>query len=131
MQRVFLCVCEMKSLEILNQMKQIVVLKHWINNITKIVLKHWIKWNKGSLLLNLFLSLMWLKGISILFIEYATWQNFMLSCMRSLLIYIYIYIYIYWFITNVGSHDHFVLLSLSKIFIFMRLLLSINLLLFL
>ena len=48
----FLCVWEMKSLETLNQMKQIVVLKHWINNVTKIVLKHWTKWNKESLLLN-------------------------------------------------------------------------------
>ena len=31
----FLCVREKKSLETLNQMKQIVVLKHWIKNVTK------------------------------------------------------------------------------------------------
>ena len=31
----FLCVWEKKSLETLNQMKQIVVLKHWKKNITK------------------------------------------------------------------------------------------------
>ena len=62
------------------------------NNVTKIVLKYWTKRYKESLLLNLFLSLMWLKGISILFIECFTWQNLILSCMRSLFIYIYIYI---------------------------------------
>ena len=31
----FLCMWERKSLEILNQMKQIEVLKHWIKNVTK------------------------------------------------------------------------------------------------
>ena len=31
----FLCVWEKKSLETLNQMKQIVVLKHWKKKITK------------------------------------------------------------------------------------------------
>ena len=62
-----------------------------------IVFFNWVltptKGNKEFLLLNLFLSLMWFKNISILFI---------LSHMRSLLIlYIYIYIYILiddWFI---------------------------------
>ena len=36
----FLCVREMKSLETLNQMKQIIVLKYWMKNVTKVVLKH-------------------------------------------------------------------------------------------
>ena len=35
----FLCVWEKKSLETLNQMKQIVVLKHWIKNVIKISLE--------------------------------------------------------------------------------------------
>ena len=87
----FLCVWEKKSLEILNQMKQIVVLKYWINNVTKIIFKHWTKGNKESLFLNLFLSLMWLKGILIIFIECAIWQNLMISCMRSLLLYILVF----------------------------------------
>ena len=43
----------------------------------------------------MFLSLIWFKSISILFIECATWQKLMLSHIKSLLIYIYIYIYIY------------------------------------
>ena len=72
-------------------------LKTLNNNVIKIVLKHWTKGNKESLLLNLFLSLMWLKGISILFIDCATWQILMLSRIMSLLSYIYIYIYIYWY----------------------------------
>ena len=88
----FLCVWEIKSLEILNQMKQIVVWKYWINNITKIILKHWSKGNKKVLLLKLFLSLMWFKSILILFIVCTTWQNLMLSHMMSLLLYIYILI---------------------------------------
>ena len=46
----YLCVWEIKSFEILNQMKQIVVLKDSINNVTKIILKHWTKGNKESLL---------------------------------------------------------------------------------
>ena len=75
------------SLEILIKRKQ------------KVVLKHWTKRNKKSLFLNLFLSLMWLKSISIIFIKCATWQDLILSCMRSLLLYmcVYIYIYIDWF----------------------------------
>ena len=36
-----------------------------------------------------------LESISIIFIECTTWQNFMLSHIRSLLIYIYIYILIF------------------------------------
>ena len=83
----FLCVREKKNLETLNQIKEIVVLKHWIKNVTKIVLKHWTEGNKESLFLNLFLSLMWLKNISILFIECTTWQNLILSRMRSLFLY--------------------------------------------
>ena len=83
----FLCVREKKNLETSNQIKEIVVLKYWIKNVTKIVLKHWTKWNKEFLFLNLFLSLMWLKNISILFIKCITWQNLILSCMRSLLLY--------------------------------------------
>ena len=43
----FLCVWEIKCLKILNQIKQIVVLKHWINNVTKIDLKQWTKGNKN------------------------------------------------------------------------------------
>ena len=35
----FLCVWEMGGLETLNQMKKIVVLKYWIQNVTKISLK--------------------------------------------------------------------------------------------
>ena len=35
MQRFFLCLWDKESLEILNQIKQIVVLKHWIKNVTK------------------------------------------------------------------------------------------------
>ena len=53
-----------------------------------------IKGNKELLLLNLFLSLMWFKNISILLIQCAIWQNFILSRMRSLFIYMYIYILI-------------------------------------
>ena len=43
------------SLETLNQRRQ------------RVVLKHWTKGNKESLLLNLFLFLMWFKSISIIF----------------------------------------------------------------
>ena len=58
---------------------------------------------------------MWLKSISTLFIGFskkkktifikcATWQNLMLSYMRSLLIYIYIYILIddWWLAVHKG-----------------------------
>ena len=31
----FLCVRQKKSFETLNQMKQIIILKHWIKNVTK------------------------------------------------------------------------------------------------
>ena len=34
-----LCVREKKSLETLNKIKQIIVLKHWIKNITKSILE--------------------------------------------------------------------------------------------
>ena len=54
------------------------------------VLKHWTKWNKKSIF-NLFLS--W-EHFNSFCIEYVTWQNLILSYMRSLLLYIYIYIYI-------------------------------------
>ena len=67
---------ERKSLETLNQMKQIVDLEHWIKNVTKNGLEK--PKEIKSLLLNLFLSLMWFKSISILFLQYATWQNLML-----------------------------------------------------
>ena len=107
----FLCVWEAKSLEILNQMKQIVVWKHWINNITKIILKHWSKGNKKFLLLKLFLSLMWFKGILILFIICTTWQNLMLSHMRSLLLYIYwLFICLVCFVNNFFPYLYFVAL---------------------
>ena len=75
-------------------MKQIVVLRYWIKNVTKSSLEILNQRNKESLFLNLFLSLMWFKIISIFFIECAIWQNLLLSYIRSLVIYIYIYIYV-------------------------------------
>ena len=62
------------------------------NNVTKIVLKHWTKRNKESLLLNLFLSLMWLKGYF-----NSLYRVFHMAEPHALLheVFAYIYIYIY------------------------------------
>ena len=53
------------------------------------ILKHWIKGNKESLFLNLFLSLMWFKSISIIFLKSALYGG-TLCCLYEVFDFIYI-----------------------------------------